>query len=198
MHYFHLFYEPLDQTGCASAFHAPAVNGACGKLELPNEPVRLALPDDADPRLVSLADTQAGSVVLEPILLRNHQARLLLLSAGDAALSVNGEIVPRVALLKQQDQIQIAHAFNLHVAIYHQPWIGPPPDELIGQACEVCALPLTSSSRCYVCQCQRALHLEGEPHEADKLQCARVWTVCRCQRPVILSPGYAVPPNLEL
>src|SRR6185503_19042610 len=106
MHYFHLFYEALRPAEDASAAHLRTVTaaGTAGKLELPHEPVRLELHGGNNPRVARLADPSVGrSVVLEPILTRSHHARLLVVSAGDGAFTVNGESAPRIALLKELD-----------------------------------------------------------------------------------------------
>jgi hypothetical protein len=151
-----------------------------------------------NPRVARLDGTSVrGSVVVEPILTRSHQPRLLVLTVGGGDFTVNGEPAPRIALLNERDQFQLAHAVNFLVAVFHQPRIGHPPAELIGKSCQVCLVPFTPEARCYVCLCGCALHLEGEPHEADKLQCARMWSECRCHRPLIFTPGYSVLPHFE-
>jgi hypothetical protein len=159
----------------------------------------LELFDGDNPRVASL-DTASvrGSLILEPILTRSHQVRLLVVSADDAALTVNGELAPRVALLKERDQFQLAHAVNFHIAVFQQPRIGPPPPEVLGRPCALCLVPFIPETRCYVCLCGCALHIEGGPHEEFKLQCARVLRECLCHRPLILTPSYSSLPNLEL
>jgi hypothetical protein len=113
-------------------------------------------------------------------------------------LTLNGERAPLVAVLKERDQFQLGHAFNFHVAVLHQPRIGPPPAEVIGKPCPVCLVAFAAEARCYVCPCGRVLHLEGEPHEENKLQCARVHTECPgCHRPIVLTEGFSGLPAFE-
>lgn len=197
---FHLFFEPLASPTLAAAnrTRSKAGPGERVKLVVPSEPVRLIARRGEPPRLApAAAEPSASGPVFEPTVARGHQPRLLVINPPEAPLLVNGHAAPRVALLREKDQFQVEHSASFHLAVFHQPQIGAPPPELIGKPCPVCLVPFTAESRCYICPCGAALHLEGEPEEQDKLQCARISSECPvCRRPVVLTQGYAFVPDI--
>jgi hypothetical protein len=133
------------------------------------------------------------AVVLEPVR-AGSLPRLLLVVPEGRRVRVNGQPVPRVALLGVRDQLQIDAGPILHVTLHHRPQVGPPTGDRLGQECPVCRGPLTAETTAYVCpSCGIGLHAEGE----DGLDCVNVGSECpACGAAVTMTAGYAYFPEL--
>ncbi len=126
-----------------------------------------------------------------------RQPRLLLARGRAKGVFLNGLPAPHFMLLRERDTLRLDEGFLLHVTVYNQPVIGPVPADWIGKECPICRVPLTATSRCFVCACGAVMHCEDDEKD-DSLQCAqlRVRSGCpACQRPVVLEPGYAYLPE---
>jgi len=139
--------------------------------------------------------------VLEPVWTTQPPQLLMLTMNGEAAM-VNGAPAPPVALLRQKDMVQFGPASDCvaHVTIYNEPYIGPPPADVIGRTCPVCLATITSddTARVYVCRrCRTPLHLEGEETPPKRRrECALVSPNCySCGLPVVMEKGYTYRPE---
>jgi hypothetical protein len=140
----------------------------------------------------------AAAVALEAVSAFG-QDRLLAVAPARGQARCNGQPLPRVALLGVRDQLRFGDTL-LHVTLFHRPHVGPPPADTLGRECPLCRVALVGGTTVYVCShCGTALHCEGEERLADeRLECARLASACpACDRPVVLSAGYAYYPEVH-
>lgn len=153
-------------------------------------------------RLWKKAPGAKSAVAVEPLELARRSA-LILVSPKDQRVRVNGQIAPRVTVIAEKDQVQLAGAETvLHATRYTRSSVGPPPAECIGKKCPICRVKFTADTTVYVCSnCGQALHAEGPEKGEDRLECASLTSNCpTCQEPVTVnvSEGYTyVPQELE-
>jgi hypothetical protein len=161
-------------------------------LVLAGGPARLEVDPAGRPRLIPVpAEGHHAAHLVEPIIARGPQPRLLLISPPGAPTRVNGLPAPPVTVLGPGDEFHVAPSCSFTVAIYHRPYHGAVPPELTDVACPVCTIPLRPGDRCLVCLCGAPLHAAEDETVAGALACARMASACpRCQQPLRLEPAY--------
>jgi hypothetical protein len=166
-------------------------------LPVPAEPATVITAPGVPPRLMTGNHPLAGgAIVVEQIVNKRRQLRLLTIHRRGEPLRVNGQLAPRVALLGEKDSLQLSSDTTLHVTLFNRPRNGKSPPELIGKQCPVCRVPFTENSMVYICPCGVALHnsADGDP---DGLQCTRLQHACiGCERPITLKEGFTYWPDL--
>ncbi len=192
---FHLFVESLDGTADSS------VPSACDLpvLQVPAGISHLA--PAREPLALVSRKPRTPAFVFEPLAAGEQQdgrPRLLLLTPAGLRARLNGQAVPRVALLKVGDQLQLDANAILHVTEYRLSGAVAPSPELVGKPCGVCRLPLTAETTVYICVvCGVPLHLEGPPKPAgDRLECALFGDCPSCGDKVRTESGHVWVPEL--
>ena len=152
------------------------------------------------PRLVSRAPKKKKGLFALQQVTQNGMPCLLLLSLGERQIRLNGEVAPSVTLLVDRDEVQFdKHGeFLVHVAVFNQVYIGPPPAREVGRDCRFCRTAFLPDSRVYVCHsCGKAIHLEAdEKPEKERLLCATLCSVCpTCENPILTTSGYRSLPD---
>ena len=175
---------------------APDLAGAPSNrsLAVPPGPTILPAGNSEPPRLGEAPSGPAwDGFVVEPILNRRGQARLLLLSPPGRRVRVNGCLAPRVIFLAEKDFVQFSPDTAVHVTVYNRPHLGPPAPAMLGQECQLCRVPFSPEATCYLCACGTALHREKGD---DELQCAKTRSDCpSCGRPIVLQEGFTYIPE---
>jgi len=163
-------------------------------VAVPPRPTLLSLRNGELPELAKgLPATAPDGFVVEPILNRRGQARLLLLSPPGRRVRVNGCLAPRVIFLAEKDFVQFSPDTAVHVTVYNRPHLGPPAPAMLGQECQLCRVPFSPEATCYLCACGTALHREKGD---DELQCAKTRSDCpSCGRPIVLQEGFTYIPE---
>lgn len=134
-------------------------------------------------------------LVLEGIEFRGRP-RLLALCPSEDAVRLNGAPAPALAALDVKDELQLDARTVLHVTRYRKPYVGPPPEGLVGKDCPVCRTPIESDTTVCLCvNCAAGLHLEGEERGDDRLECARLESCPACGETLRLDEGYAFVPE---
>ncbi len=191
---FHLILETSKQENRATdncrPDPLPVPAGQSDLRLLPDQSASLSAPGE---------DGHPPQWLIEPVLNRDRQPRLLVVSPEGTALRVNGRIAPSCFLLKERDTLALAANSTCHLALFNQPRIGPAGTEFSGRACVICLGALEATARCYVCGCGAVLHHDAPASSAgsaERLQCSRVASECpNCQRPIVLTAGYSRLPD---
>jgi len=193
----------------SSEFHLIAID-LCGSPESDAEPgsgavssgpVPLVIPSGVsrlvwmNPAQVSLQSTTArpcdSNPLLEPLLSRPNEPRLLVACAPQRRASINGVPAPRLALLTEGDRFHFDAGPAFRVALFHRPRRAAAPAEVIGVTCPVCTLALAEGDRCLVCACGTPLHAAEDASRDGALCCVKMISHCpHCQQPIRLVPGY--------
>lgn len=165
-------------------------------LVVPPAPVRLEWNTAGEPRLAP-GDPGAGSADqaagpwLEALIGSGMPPRLLLLAPAGRRPRVNGGPGSRITLLRGADEFYFDGSCTFRVAIFDRPQLGLAPAALAGQPCAVCTTPVQAEDRCLICACGAALHAAEEETAEGALACVHLTRECpRCQRPLLLVPGY--------
>ncbi len=166
-------------------------------MPVPASPATLQMPPGEPPQLAPginpLAD---GAIVVEQIVNNRRQLRLLALQPRGEPLRVNGQLVPRLAVLGEKDSLQLPDETTLHVTFFNRPHVGKPPASLVGKQCPICRVPFTAEATVYLCACGVATH-HGNDGDTEALQCAQTQHVCvGCERPITLKEGFTYWPDL--
>jgi hypothetical protein len=181
----------------STRFHLFVAGAKC-VLEVPDGISALVAPEGELPAIHPHADEADACLVLEPVM-SGHQPHLVVINRG--RLVINGHTAPAVGVVVEQDHLQLNEDYALHVAIFHQPDMGPSRPEEYGKTCPVCLTPIdASTSRVYRCwSCGVALHAEGEEKPIDdRLECVLVSPSCpACGAPVRMTQGYAHRPEVN-
>jgi hypothetical protein len=66
------------------------------------------------------------------------------------------------------------------------PYVGPPPQEILGQECPICRIPFDRETRVGACRCGRFFHFETpdshpQASDEDRLDCFQRAGVCPCR-----------------
>jgi len=185
---FHLFVESLA-SGVSTVADLPVLEVPAGVSYL--APAR-------EPLALVTRKPRTPAFVFEPLRAGDQEggrARLLLLTPAGLRARLNGSAVPRLALLKVADQLQLDARAVLHVTEYRRAGAVSVTPELVGNPCGVCRLPLTAETTVVVCTCGLPLHLEGPPKPAgERLECALLG--CSCGAEVRLESGHVWEPEL--
>jgi len=194
---FHLLVESTAFSGNPAAAGEGSVAGAA-VLVVPAGVSALPIHAGAELRLTAApTESPMEAPILEPILLRDGQPRLLLVIPASCAVRVNEGRAPRVIVMRERDQFQFEPGHVFHVAVFcHRQQTGPAPASYVGKPCPICLTLFTDdpASICYRCQCGTLLHLQDSPG----LECARAVRECpHCHQPISLEEGYSWLPNLE-
>lgn len=186
----HLLVDVFDQAGEA---RTPKLD----PLRLPPGVGYLTAPSGAPPQISAAPPKSRTTIAILEVLSRAQQPQLLLVTNGKSPLRVNGQPVPRVALLGVKDQIQLPSDHILHVTVYHRLSVGAPPAELIGKECPLCRVPFTADTTVYRCpNCSSALHYEGAEKGDARLECVLLCSECpTCKTAVVLKEGYVYTPE---
>lgn len=111
------------------------------------------------------------ALIAVPVRKRAAQVRLLVLHRGDYEVRVNGQKIPRAAVLKELDVLEWEPRFQFHVVLFGRPGHGAAPPQWIGRECPHCRTRLSENARCLVCAwCGTPLHDELD---GKGLRCAR-------------------------
>jgi hypothetical protein len=159
------------------------------RIEVPAGVCYLSPAEGQPPHLSEHAPPSDEQALVLETVQDGRQTRLLVLSPAGQWPRVNGRPAPRLALLGERDQLQLSRDDHvLHVTVYHRPYLGPPPEHLLGKDCPVCRVPLLKDTRVYVCTCGAAVHAEGdEKSKDDRLECLQLSPDCPvCNTPVVL------------
>lgn len=192
---FHLLVESLADTAGStvpSACDLPALQVPAGISHL--APAR-------EPLALVSRKPRTPAFVFEPLAAREQQdgrPRLLLLTPAGLRARLNGQAVPRVALLRVGDQLQLDANAILHVTEYRLSGAVAPSPELVGEDCGVCRLPLLVDTTVYICVgCGLPMHLEGQAKPADdRLECALFGDCPVCGSKVRTESGHVWLPEL--
>jgi hypothetical protein len=136
--------------------------------------------------------------VLETI--RYQDQTYLTMLPGEAIRS-GGWPLPLVAVLRVRDQVRVGDRWLLHVSRFTRPYVGPPPDELIGRPCSYCRIEFVPETVVSICPyCRTPVHCEDAESasnpEVGPLECARLMSECHhCHQPVVLEASYEYVPN---
>ncbi|MFI5379499.1 MAG: hypothetical protein ACHRHE_09395 [Tepidisphaerales bacterium] len=127
----------------------------------------------------------AEGTVVEPLALRRRSVVLLVTHTGRSP-RVNGQPVPRVAVLKENDHLLLDGAAGTLLLVRDAtPCIGPAPADFIGHPCPFCRVPFDSGTRVLLCVCGQPLHFADPGAGEDRLECARLAAECPvCGRPI--------------
>jgi hypothetical protein len=159
----------------------------------------LLVPVDSAPRFLAVPpESFADVLVVEPLLSSSGHLRLVVVNPAAGHLRVNGQPVPRVALLREKDEFNLNFGPSLFVTTWRQPHIGPPDAARLHKPCPICRVPLVPDTRVYHCQCGCGLHCERPEDKAEPLQCASLSEFCvRCNSPIIRESGFSWLPEFS-
>jgi hypothetical protein len=190
---FELLVEPLCEQ--VESAEAPG-GGEPGQpdalwIEVPaSEPCYLVTAPGKPPRVVSEPPVSKARVsVLETI--AHEQQKYLMIIPADG-MRHNGMPMPPVAVLRVGDQVRVDGQWLLHVWRRTRPYVGPPPEECIGDPCSYCRINFTPNTVVYKCpHCGTPVHCESPDSPSDKqvgpLECARLMSQCHhCESPIEL------------
>jgi len=92
---------------------------------------------------------------------------------------VNGITAPRVAVLREKDEMMICSAPNAaFVTLYTGNQVGRIDRNKIGSKCPVCCQAFSEDDYVYVCLCGFALHAQNPEVDAQSPGCADMLTKC--------------------
>ncbi len=170
------------------------------RLELPQSPSFLSFDKARVPEFTSASPASGREIgLLEPVDTAFGPRLLFLVSrAFGRGLRLNGQPLPRVALLRDGDRIAAPGGRSFGVALFRRPSVGPAGAPLSGRECPVCRTALAESTSVFRCPCGAAIHLDaaGENPAAEALECARLASECPiCTRAIVLEAGYASDPE---
>lgn len=196
---FHLLVEALGSAAAPSPQAAAAAELSVGlrPLAVPFGVWLLSAPLGEPLRLAPAAPAATEQALVLEAVAGPHQPQLVLISPAEHRPRVNGQPVPRLAVLNVKDQLQLGDDCILHVTLFNCPSIDGPSPETIGKECPLCRTTFQPDTTVYVCPaCGTAMHCEGDDKPGDRLECARIASECPvCGAAVVMQQGYAYIPE---
>jgi len=147
--------------------------------------------DDSPRRVVKVSCAEEADVGLQSLVAGKKKVLgLLPLRPG---ILVNAVPALPFSALTTRDNFLLPGCIA-YVTTRIQPFVGRPPQELLGKDCIFCAIPLEKRTRVVVCHCGQAVHYESaDSHpgvaEEDRLCCfEQVKNCLACSRTLTLEP----------
>ena len=191
---FHLLVEKLTPEDRGARTASP-----CEPLTVPSHAARLRVDPMQGNVLVQLnSDDMDKSIVLESVTSGPRPVLAMLCPEG-GQVRVNGQLAPRVALLREKDQFQVqGTTIIFHVTLYHHSRLGLASPEATARECPVCRGTIEQDTTVYTCPCGAVIHCLGEEKPPDeRLECLKLSTDCPvCGTPVVLTRGYSYVPEI--
>lgn len=98
---------------------------------------------------------------------RNRGKPALALLANTDGILVNGRPALPLNILAVKDCLVLGPAVHAYVTERVRPYIGPPPESLIGKQCPFCRIPFTADTTIATCRCGAAYHYEQPTDETE-------------------------------
>lgn len=191
---FHLLTESLTSEDRGTRLPSPFES-----LPVPPHAARLRVDPKHGSTLVQLSPEDVDkSTVLESVTMGPRPILVMLCPEG-GQVRVNGQLAPRVVLLREKDQFQVPGiSFIFHVTLFHQSRLGLASPEHAGKECPVCRGHIEAATTVYTCPCGAVIHCLGEERPPDeRLECLKLSTDCPvCGTLVVLTRGYSYVPEI--
>ena len=150
-----------------------------------------------EPRLTQ-GPPAAAAAFVQPVFTDGKPPALMATRVGPGCMRVNGAWCGAAAVLHEKDELLVPDVLPgpLFVTLFAEPFLGPPPAELVGQPCGFCKVPFEGGTRLYRCPCGAALHAESASDADDPLDCVAQLATCRsCGLPLLAEPGLTWTPE---
>lgn len=98
---------------------------------------------------------------------RNRGKPALAMLANAEGLLVNGRPALPLTILKTRDLLVLGPAAHAYVTERVCPYVGPPPESLIGRQCPFCRIPFSRDTTIATCRCGAAYHYEQPGDDSD-------------------------------
>lgn len=138
--------------------------------------------------------------LVEPLAGEGNPRLLLVRSPGLGPVRVNGRRAAAVTLLKPGDQVRFQGGGVMHVTLFHRPFVGRAPRDVVGRRCGYCRTTIGADDAVHLCwSCKTPIHHgSGEESGDERLECASLAPSCTvCGRPLALVEGYSSLPELQ-
>lgn len=96
---------------------------------------------------------------------RNRGKPALAMLPNTDGVLVNGRPALPLNILAVKDCLVLGHAVHAYVTERVRPYVGPPPESLIGKPCPFCRIPFTADTIIATCRCGAAYHYEQPTDE---------------------------------
>jgi len=183
--------------GPAGAAAASALTD--NRLEVPAGPSLLTIRPGSGPQLSSLSTNLEAPAIVVATVQQGPQVFLLVLSPAESRPLVNAQVAPRLALLREGDQLRLpGDEHLLHVCIFHLARVGPAAPDQVGRGCPICRTSIVAGTVVYRCPCGVSIHAQDEERPPEeRLECLKLISACACcSRPVVLKAGYSFVPEV--
>jgi hypothetical protein len=154
-----------------------------------DEPLHVAL-DTVHQEIVRTDDPEAS--LADFVVVPHGLSTVLVMLPRRVGLLVNGLPALSLNVLRPRDGLVMTPGWHTYVTQRIRPYLGPPPDEMLGQSCPYCRIPIAKDTYVFVHRCGVAYHCETAENrpdiaEEERLNChLRMRSCFSCNQPVWL------------
>lgn len=183
--------EPISPDAFPVDFHGQGSALRFETLALPPDEPAVVCPGPGDALTITSGKDhkQDALLVMESTRPPTGQAvRTIVLTPPCRRTRINGAAAPRVAVVKQGDEISFDDAPTIHVSILEKPFVGPAPAESNGLICPVDKAAIQPGQRVWQCpHCLSVVHHAepGSPEAGEGYTCLKL---CGGKCPVCSRP----------
>jgi hypothetical protein len=169
-----LFYEiHMARCGSDPQYDPSASPWNSGKQEPSRKPLSICESDgivwftpNAKSQSLKRVRQRSASAIGFSFVRNRGKPALALLSNTDGVL-VNGRPALPLSILAVKDCLVLGPAVHAYVTERVRPYVGAPPESLIGKQCPFCRIPFTADTTIASCRCGAAYHYEQPTDETE-------------------------------